>query len=64
LNPRNLIVRRAYPKASGFGQIIPRRSLAEKDFLVLHHACKQPEVRYRELPVIVPLQPGEVAIVP
>jgi hypothetical protein len=63
-NPTNLVVWRAYPKASGFGQIIPRRSLAEKDFLMLHYACQQSEVRYRTVPVLVPVQTGEIVIVP
>jgi hypothetical protein len=36
-NPRKPIVWRAYTRASRFGKIIPRRGLAEKDFLVIHH---------------------------
>ena len=62
-NPRNLIVRRADPKASGFGQIIPRRGLAEKDFLVLYLLpLPAARVRYRILPVFMPVQAGEVVI--
>jgi hypothetical protein len=61
-NPRKLIVWWAYPKASGLGEVIPRRSLSEKDLLVLHHAGKQSEVGYRVLPVFVPVQAGEIVI--
>jgi len=61
-NPRKLVLWREDSKAPRFGQIIPRRSLTEKDFLVLYHAGKQPEVGYRILTVFVPVQAGEVAI--
>lgn len=57
-------VRRTYPKASGPGQIVTRRSFPEEDFLVLDNACQQPEVLYRKLPVLVPLQTREVIVMP
>jgi len=37
-NSPKSIFGRAYPKASRFRQIIPRRGLAEKNLLVLYHA--------------------------
>src|SRR5260370_17602988 len=40
-NLRNVDVRRAYPKASGLGQIVPRRSFSKENLLVLHNACQQ-----------------------
>ena len=63
-NPCNLGVRGGYPKGSGFGQIIPRCSFPEENSLVLDNACQQAEVLDRKLPVLVPVQTGEVIVVP
>jgi len=55
---------RAYPKASRPGQIVPRRGFPEEDLFVLDNACQQTDVRDRKLPVFVPVQTGEVIVVP
>ena len=63
-NLRNVGFRRAYSKAPGFGQIIPRRSFSKENLLVLHHACQQAEVFHGKLAVFVPIQSGQVVVVP
>jgi hypothetical protein len=63
-NLRNAGFRRAYPKASGLGQILPRRSFSKEDLLVLHHACQQAKIFHRKLAVLVPVQTCQVVVVP
>src|SRR3984893_9915047 len=63
-NLRNVDVRRAYPKASALGQIVPRRSFSKENLLVLHNACQRPEIFHRKLAVLVPIQTGQVVVVP
>src|SRR5206468_11601716 len=55
---------RAYPKACRPSQIVPRPSFPEEDLFALYHACQQTDVRDRKLPVVVPVQTGEVIVVP
>ena len=38
--------------------------LPEEDLFVLYDACQQTDVRDRKLPVVVPVQTGEVVVVP
>ena len=45
-------VRRVYPKTSRPGQIVPRCSFPEEDFLVLDNTCEQPDVLDRSLPIL------------
>ena len=63
-NLRNVDVRRAHPKASGLGQIVPRRRFTKENLLVLHNGCQQTEIFHRKLAVLVPIQTGQVVVVP
>src|SRR6202035_2877449 len=60
----NVGFRRAYSKAPGFGQIVPRCGFSEENLLVLDYACEQANILDRKLPVLVPVQTGEVIVVP